>query len=205
MLRCSVSDSLRPHGLQPTRLPCLRDFSGKNIGVGCHFLLQGIFPTQTSGSNPCFLHCRRIPYHWAIREALTTWRQGCKEEPGAPLLERNTWRQGLIGLSHLSSNNLQVCLTFPIWCSGSPRWLLPCWFYSILDSSSWKHRRSLPGSDDENLDLHSALPFETHELAPAQPPTRPQTFPLLPKKQIYTPRLWSSSIHHFPVWPTGML
>ena len=26
------------------------DFPGKNIGVGCHFLLQGIFPTQ--GSNP---------------------------------------------------------------------------------------------------------------------------------------------------------
>ena len=29
-------------------------FSGKNAGVGCHFLLQGIFPTQ--GSNLCLLH-----------------------------------------------------------------------------------------------------------------------------------------------------
>ena len=29
------------------------DFSGKNIGVGCRFILQGIFPTQ--GSNPCLL------------------------------------------------------------------------------------------------------------------------------------------------------
>ena len=29
----------------------------KNTGVGCHFLLQGIFPTQ--GSNPCLLHCRQ--------------------------------------------------------------------------------------------------------------------------------------------------
>ena len=29
-------------------------FSGKNTGVDCHFLLQGIFPTQ--GSNPCLLH-----------------------------------------------------------------------------------------------------------------------------------------------------
>ena len=29
------------------------DFPGKNIGVGCHFLLQGIFLTQ--GSNPCLL------------------------------------------------------------------------------------------------------------------------------------------------------
>ena len=48
---CSVvSDSLQPRGLQPARLLCPWDFPGKNIGVGCHFLHQGIFPTQ--GSNP---------------------------------------------------------------------------------------------------------------------------------------------------------
>ena len=35
-------------------------FPGKNTGVGCHFLLQGIFPTQ--GSNPGLLHCRQILY-----------------------------------------------------------------------------------------------------------------------------------------------
>ena len=39
--------------LQPARLLCLWDFPIKNTGVGCHFLLQGIFPTQ--GSNPCLL------------------------------------------------------------------------------------------------------------------------------------------------------
>ena len=51
VLICSVmSDSLQPHGLQPTRLLC----PGKKTGVGCHFLLQGIFSTQ--GSNPCLLH-----------------------------------------------------------------------------------------------------------------------------------------------------
>ena len=37
---------LRPHGLQPTRLLWPWDFPGKNTGVGGHFLLQGIFPTQ---------------------------------------------------------------------------------------------------------------------------------------------------------------
>ena len=37
---CSVmSDSLRPHGLQPTRLLCPWDFPGKSTGVGCHCLL----------------------------------------------------------------------------------------------------------------------------------------------------------------------
>ena len=35
--------------------------SGKNSGVGCHSLVQGIFPTQ--GSNPGLLHCRQILYH----------------------------------------------------------------------------------------------------------------------------------------------
>ena len=35
-------------GLQPTRLLCPQDFPSKNTRVGCHFLLQGIFPTQES-------------------------------------------------------------------------------------------------------------------------------------------------------------
>ena len=35
-----MSDSVRPHRQQPTRLPCPWDFPGKNAGVGCHFLLQ---------------------------------------------------------------------------------------------------------------------------------------------------------------------
>ena len=46
------------HGLQPTRLLCPWDFPDKNTGVACHFLLQGIFPTQ--GSNLCFLSL----LHW---------------------------------------------------------------------------------------------------------------------------------------------
>ena len=63
-----VSDSVRPHGLYPTRLLHLWDSPGKSAGVGCHSLLQGIFPTQ--GSKPGLLHCRQILYHWATREAL---------------------------------------------------------------------------------------------------------------------------------------
>ena len=37
-----------------------RDSPGRNTGVGCHALLQGIFPTQES--NPGLLHCRQILY-----------------------------------------------------------------------------------------------------------------------------------------------
>ena len=50
----SCADSLPSHGLQPARLLCLWDSPGKNTGVGCHLLLQGIFLTQ--GSNPQLLH-----------------------------------------------------------------------------------------------------------------------------------------------------
>ena len=35
-----MSDSVRPHRWQPTRLPCPQDSPGKNTGVGCHCLLQ---------------------------------------------------------------------------------------------------------------------------------------------------------------------
>jgi len=47
---CSLSGS-SVHGDSP----------GKNTGVGCHALLQGIFPTQ--GLNPGLSHCRQILYH----------------------------------------------------------------------------------------------------------------------------------------------
>ena len=43
---CSVgSDSLRPHGLQPSRILCPCNFPPKNTGMGCHFLPQRIFLT----------------------------------------------------------------------------------------------------------------------------------------------------------------
>ena len=39
-----VSDSLRPHELQPTRLLCPWNSLGKNIEAGCHSLLHGDLP-----------------------------------------------------------------------------------------------------------------------------------------------------------------
>ena len=53
-----MSSSLWPYGPQPPMLLCPWDFPDKNTGVGCHFLLQGIFPTP--GSNLRLLHL----LHW---------------------------------------------------------------------------------------------------------------------------------------------
>ena len=72
-----VDDSLWHHGLLPFRLLCPWDFPGKNIEVGCHFLLQGIFLTQ--GLNLHLLHwqteslplsCQRSPGYLYIYSSL---------------------------------------------------------------------------------------------------------------------------------------
>ena len=52
----------------PTRLLSPWNSPGKNTGVSCHFLLQGIFPTQ--GSNLGLLHYRLIPYHLSHQGSL---------------------------------------------------------------------------------------------------------------------------------------
>ena len=66
-------DSLGPYGPWPARLFCPCDAPGKNTGVGCHFLLWGIFPTQ--GLNPCLLRL----LHWQVGSSLLV-------PPGKPLL-----------------------------------------------------------------------------------------------------------------------
>ena len=50
----------------PSRFLCPWDSPGKNIGLGCHSLLQGIFPMQ--GLNMGLLHCRQILYSLSPRE-----------------------------------------------------------------------------------------------------------------------------------------
>ena len=69
MCVCSVHSVLSNSSVIPWmvahRLLCPWDFPVKNIGVGCHFLIQGIFPTQ--GLNPCLLHWQ------ADSSPLSTW------------------------------------------------------------------------------------------------------------------------------------
>ena len=75
---CSVvSNSLQPHGAQSTRLLCPWDFPGKNTGVSCHFLLQGIFLTQ--GSNPGLRLCRQTLHHLSHQRSPSS-QQGRDEE-----------------------------------------------------------------------------------------------------------------------------
>ena len=71
-----MPDSVQPYGQQPTRLLDPQDFSGKNTGVDCHFLLQGIFPTQ--GSNPGLPHHRQLLYRLSQNAGLEETQAGIK-------------------------------------------------------------------------------------------------------------------------------
>ena len=82
---------LLPHGLQPNGVLCPWDFLGKKTGVGCHFLLQGIFPTQGSNCDACLAGGFFTP-----------------EPPGEPMkdilfkIKDTTWQKSLPPL-HLAS------------------------------------------------------------------------------------------------------
>ena len=59
-MACSPSGS-SVHGHSP----------GKNTGVGCHALLQGIFPTQ--GPNPGLPHCRQVLHYLSHQGSSLLW------------------------------------------------------------------------------------------------------------------------------------
>ena len=67
-----MPNSLQSHGLWPSRLLSPWDSLDKNTGVGCHFLRQGIFPTQ--GSNPHLLSL----LHWQADSLPTKLPSGLK-------------------------------------------------------------------------------------------------------------------------------
>ena len=94
--------TLRPHGLySPWNSP------GQNTGVGCHFLLQGIFPTQ--GSNPGLLHCRRILYQLSHQgnPRILEW-------VAYPFSSRSSWPRNWTRVSWFQADSL------PTELSGKP-------------------------------------------------------------------------------------
>ena len=75
--RSAVSNSLRPHGLKEPSSPLGYSVHGdspsQNTGMGCHALLQGIFPTQAS--NPDFPYCRWILNHLSHQGTYEYWTE----------------------------------------------------------------------------------------------------------------------------------
>ena len=77
LLCISVSCLVVSDSLWPIRLLCPWNSPGKNTGVDCHFLLQGIFPTQ--GLNLGLPHCKETLYQLSHQgRPLITWEMEIK-------------------------------------------------------------------------------------------------------------------------------
>jgi len=82
-----MSDSLGPHGLQPTRLLYPWDFPGKSTGVGCHCLLRlGVLHPQYS-QLPCML-AGQAGMVWATEKVSGRAAERSGQEP----MSSDTWR-----------------------------------------------------------------------------------------------------------------
>ena len=76
-----MSDPVQPHRRQPTRLCCPWDFSGKNTGVGCHFLLQCMkVKSESEVSQLCLtrndpMDCNLAgsSIHWIFQARVPEW------------------------------------------------------------------------------------------------------------------------------------
>ena len=145
-----MSNSLQPCGLGPTRLLYPRDSSGKNTGVGCHAVLQGLFPTQ--GSNLHLLHLLHWqagslplalpgkPKSYTKKEKKTHiivndsaehtghWRQSWAQPPGSPGLPQPSLllpgRFLLFSLWALQTVNNLGHFTVYYYTSALPMWIL---------------------------------------------------------------------------------
>ena len=136
-----VSDSVWPYGLWPARLLCPWVSPGNNTRVHCHFLLQGIFPSQ--GSNPHLLFSclgRWVLYyqHHQGRPSLSGpvqtgssqaeclqegWRPPALPAAGFGELQRGWERAGLLGWqSWLPQFSAPDTLTVSLLCMRTP-WL----------------------------------------------------------------------------------
>ena len=114
-----VSDSLW-HRLQPSRLLSLWDSPGKNTGVGCLALLQGIFPTQ--GLNPSLPHCRWILYHLSHQGSPRILEQvSYPFSRGIFLTQESNW-----GLLHCR------WILYQLSYQGEPPWELTHIYYQVL-------------------------------------------------------------------------
>ena len=94
-----MSHSLRPHGLQPTRLLRPWDFPGKNTGVGYHFRLQEIFPLL----NACLSN-----FNLSRGGNGTPLQYSCLENP----MDRGAWWAAVHGVAKCWTRRSNFTFTF---------------------------------------------------------------------------------------------
>ena len=125
--RSVVSDSLQPHGLQPTRFLHPWDFPGKSTGVGCHCLLKTVSKQRTYlNTTPYPSVClRKVPSHIhttvffitiIITVSLAITSSGSQNTPSWAALEVTRWafckKQWAILLPTNKTQTHQLCYSF---------------------------------------------------------------------------------------------
>ena len=108
-----MSDSVRPHRRQPTRLLCPWDYPGKNTGVGCHFLLQCMkVKSESEVAQSCPTLCDPMDcslpgssVHGSFQARVLEW--------GAIAF----WEGGGSSICYFYLNGLPTSQTNPVWTS----------------------------------------------------------------------------------------
>ena len=121
-----VSNSLHPHGFQPSRVHFPRSSPGKNTGVGRHSPLQEIFPRE--GSNPDLLHCKWILYYLNYQGSPRILEWVAYPFSGASSQTRNQTRVYCIAGGFFTSwatREAPLSLTLPHLSTGLELMLLP--------------------------------------------------------------------------------
>ena len=104
--------------------------------MGCHFLLQGVFPTQ--GSNLGILHFRQIllgikSSHWGLRTSL-------QHQPKVCLCSVEALRKSLSSLVERREAGGEI--------TGMAAWLLVCWGDSLMGNGDAMNLCAFPGQTE---------------------------------------------------------
>ena len=106
MLSCSVmSDSMWPHGLQPPRLLCPWDSPGKNTGVGCHVILQGIFVTPASNLHLLHWQADSLPLSH-LGSPIYSYHSGNDQHDKSKVKDVKPWRLFLVKLGDMHNSQI---------------------------------------------------------------------------------------------------
>ena len=138
-----MSDFMRPHRRQPTRLPRPWDSPGKNTGVGCHFLLQ----------------CMKVKSQSEVAQSCPTLRDPMDCSPPGPsihgIFQARVLEWGAIAFSTLrhycqenEKSNYFCKITSVKKCTSLYFFTITCWYYPF----------GIPLFPPLNLRLSSGLP-----------------------------------------------
>ena len=138
------------------RLLCPWDSPDKNTGLGCHALLQGIFPTQ--GLNSGLPHCRQILYHLDHQGSpkILEW-------VAYPFSKGSSWARNQTGVSCIAGG------FFISWATREAQ-------------EYWGGLPCPPPEDLPNPGVKPRSPTLQADSLPVEPPGKPQKKPMLTPK-----------------------